>query len=44
MREISLSVCLLYVMVLIISCCLLEFRCLQKTSDNLCGEISKEPD
>jgi len=21
-------------------CCLLEFRCLQKTSDNLCGEIS----
>jgi len=22
-------------------CCLLEFRCLQNTSDNLCGEISK---
>jgi len=25
-------------------CCLQEFRCLQNTSDNLCGEISLEPD
>jgi len=34
-RTVSVILCSTY------NCCLPEFRCLQKSSDNLCGELAK---